>query len=82
MSNEIILGRYTFNTSNGTPELKQAAYTNENAENYKEEVVIPLGAIWWPGVEGGEGWTELSYYRAGTINNSDRHSDTNATAYD
>src|SRR5699024_5521913 len=48
MSNEIILGRYTFNTSNGTPELKQAAYTNENAENYKEEVVIPLGAIWWP----------------------------------
>ena len=39
-SNEIVLGRYTFNTSDGTPHLEQAAYTTDNPENYKNEVVI------------------------------------------
>lgn len=40
-SNEIILGRYTFtNDAQGTPTLQQAAYTDEQPENYKEEKVI------------------------------------------
>ena len=39
ISNEIVLGRYTFD-EDGTPQLHQAAYTKNNAENYKEEVVI------------------------------------------
>ena len=40
-SNEIILGRYTFSTSTpGTPTLQQAAYTDENPENYKNSKVI------------------------------------------
>ena len=39
-SNEIVLGRYTFNTSDGTPHLEQAAYTEENPENYKNEVEL------------------------------------------
>ena len=37
---DIQLGRYTFNTSNGTPTLRQAAYTAENPENYKQLVTI------------------------------------------
>ena len=38
---EIILGRYTFSTSTpGTPTLQQAAYTDENPENYKNSKVI------------------------------------------
>ena len=39
-SNEIVLGRYTFNRSNGTPTLQQAAYTEESPTNYKQSVVI------------------------------------------
>ena len=40
-SNEIILGRYTFSTTSpGTPTLEQAAYTDENPENYKNSKVI------------------------------------------
>ena len=37
---DIQLGRYTFNTSNGTPTLRQAAYTEENPENYEQLVKI------------------------------------------
>ena len=37
---DIQLGRYTFNTRNGTPTLRQAAYTAENPENYKQLVKI------------------------------------------
>ena len=37
---DIQLGRYTFNTSNGTPTLKQAAYTEESPENYKQLVSL------------------------------------------
>ena len=37
---DIQLGRYTFNTSNGTPTLIQAAYTAENPENYKQLIGI------------------------------------------
>ena len=40
ISNEIVLGRYTFNETDGTPKLVQAAYTTDNPENYKNEVVI------------------------------------------
>ena len=40
-SNEIVLGRYTFKIDvNGTPELQQAAYTEESPTNYKQSVVI------------------------------------------
>ena len=40
-SNEIILGRYTFaDDAQGTPTLQQAAYTEENPENYKNSKVI------------------------------------------
>ena len=40
-SNEIILGRYIFSTTSpGTPTLEQAAYTEENSENYKETKII------------------------------------------
>ena len=39
-SNEIVLGRYTFSKTDGTPKLEQAAYTEDNPENYKNEVVI------------------------------------------
>ena len=40
-SNEIILGRYTFSTTSpGTPTLEQAAYTEENPENYKNSKLI------------------------------------------
>ena len=38
---DIQLGRYTFNTSNGTPTLVQAAYTEENPENYKQLIPVP-----------------------------------------
>ena len=42
-SNEIILGRYTFaKDDQGTPTLEQAAYTEENPENYKNSKVINL----------------------------------------
>ncbi len=41
-SNEIILGRYTFDETYGTPNLEQAAYTGENLENYKEEIGIEV----------------------------------------
>ena len=37
---EIILGRYTFNTSSGTPNIMQAAYTTDNPTNYTNSVLI------------------------------------------
>ena len=37
---DIQLGRYTFNTTNGTPTLIQVAYTEESPENYKQLVTI------------------------------------------
>ena len=37
---DIQLGRYTFDTSNGTPTLVQAAYTEENLQNYKQLVTL------------------------------------------
>ena len=37
---DIQLGRYTFNTSNGTPTPVQLAYTEESPENYKRLVTI------------------------------------------
>jgi len=36
----ITLGRYTFNTTNGTPTLHQAAYTAEKEDNYTEVVTV------------------------------------------
>ena len=71
-SNEIILGRYTFaDDAQGTPELQQAAYTDDNPENYKEPKVIE------------ELYDEYSgLHRDGTIDNSNRLNDLNATAND
>ena len=37
---DIQLGRYTFNTSNGTPTPVQLAYTEQNPENYKQLVTL------------------------------------------
>ena len=67
MSNEIILGRYTFNTSNGTPELKQAAYTNMRPRNYETTVVIDSY------------FTEIPTYREGIQSPTKGK---NATAYE
>ena len=67
-SNEIVLGRYTFNTLNGTPTLQQAAYTNDNPTNYTQSVVI------------NSYYSELSTYREGTA--SSRTDGLNATAYE
>ena len=36
----ITLGRYIFNKTNGTPDLRQAAYTDEKSDNYTEIVTI------------------------------------------
>ena len=69
-SKEIVLGRYVFNTINGTPTLVQATYTEENPENYKNEVVINLY------------YKELDEYRPGLVDNSNRLNDLNATAKD
>ena len=67
-SNEIVLGRYTFNRSNGTPRLQQAAYTDDNPTNYRQSVVIDSY------------FSELSTYRVGKA--SDGKDGLNATAYD
>ncbi len=37
---DIQLGRYTFDKSNGTPTLAQAAYTEENSKNYEQLVTV------------------------------------------
>ena len=37
---DIQLGRYTFNTSNGTPTPVQLAYTEESSENYKQLISL------------------------------------------
>ena len=37
---DIQLGRYTFNTTNGTPTLVQAAYTDENPKNYEQLITV------------------------------------------
>ena len=66
-SNEIVLGRYTFNRSNGTPTLQQAAYTEESPTNYKQSVVIDSY------------YSELSTYRKGTASSGTNGQ--NATAY-
>ena len=82
MSNEIVLGRYTFSTYSFTGgaksevKLRQAAYTDSEPENYKKEQLIPF-------IEGFEyGATEMKDYQPGTINNSNHLNDLNATAYD
>ena len=71
-SNEIVLGRYTFNTSNGTPTLQQAAYTNDNPTNYTQSVVIED--------EYRYEYYELSTYREGIA--SSGTDGLNATAYE
>ena len=69
-SNEIVLGRYTFNRSDGTPTLVQAAYTKENSENYKNEIELTT--------EEGNKYKELPNYRPGVA--SDGLDGLNATA--
>ena len=63
----IVLGRYTFDASNGTPKLEQPAYTEDIADNYTASVRILTYM------------TELSVYREGIDN---RTSGLNATAKD
>ena len=69
-SNEIILGRYTFaDDSVGTPSLQQAAYTDENPENYKVPKII------------NSYYDEILTYREGTAS-GEIGVGLNATAYD
>ena len=68
-SNEIVLGRYTFNETDGTPHLEQAAYTTENPENYKNAVELTYN---------GDKYKELYEYRQGVA--SDGLDGLNATA--
>ena len=70
-SNEIVLGRYTFNETNGTPTLVQAAYTTDNPENYKQEIGID---------KSGYQFKELPNYREGVA--SSGLDGLNATAKD
>lgn len=83
MSNEIVLGRYTFSTYSFTGggikaelKLRQAAYTDSEPENYKKEQRVPLT------FDITYGPVEKSKYHSGTIDNSDHLNDLNATAYD
>ena len=66
-SEEIILGRYDFDLTDGTPELKQAAYTDDNPNNYTNEIEIESS------------YSELVIYRQGK---DDKTNGENATAYD
>ena len=70
-SKEITLGRYTFNETNGTPTLVQAAYTTDNPENYKQEIGID---------KSGYQFKELPNYREGVA--SSGLDGLNATAKD
>ena len=68
----IKLGRYTFDETNGTPTMQQAAFAGDNPsnqeQNYEDEVTIPRY------------YQELTTYRAGTVDNSNHLNDLNATA--
>ena len=67
LSDEIILGRYTFDTRRGEPNLQQAAYTTSSMQNYIKQIFI-------------EECVELTEYRAG-VESSTFTGGTNATAY-
>ena len=68
----IKLGRYTFNTSNGTPTMQQAAFAGDNPsspeQTYENDVTISSY------------YHELTTYREGTVDNDNRLNDLNATA--
>ena len=68
----IKLGRYTFNTTNGTPTMQQAAFAGDNPsspeQTYENEVAIESY------------YRELTTYRPGTVDNSNHLNDLNATA--
>ena len=68
----IKLGRYTFDESNGTPALQQAALAEDNLSNpeqtYENDVTISLY------------YHELKEYREGNIDSANRTYDLNATA--
>lgn len=71
MSNEIILGRYTFaDDENGTPQLQQEAYIGET-ENYKTEKPINEFYVEYSGA-----------HRDGTEDNANQQNNLNATAND
>ncbi len=70
-SNEIVLGRYTFDETDGTPILVQEAYTEENPENYKSKVEVNFN---------GYKYKELPDYQKGVA--SSEIGGLNATAND
>ena len=71
-SNEIILGRYTFaKDGQGTPTLEQAAYTDENPENYKNSKLIEDYHDEYSGA-----------HRDGIVDESNHKNDLNASAND
>ena len=73
-SNEIILGRYTFSEANGEPTLVQAAYTEDEPENYLKHGDTEIIE------EDDAEYTELSEYRVGKA--TDGLDGENATAKD
>ena len=73
-SNDIVLGRYTFDEEDGTPQLVQAAYTDTSLVNFTNNIPI----IDNDGVYEADEYIEESYYRQGK---SDKTNGKNATSY-
>ncbi len=73
-SNEIVLGRYKFNVTDKRIELVQAAYTEENAENYEQKIELGYFDRYM--------CIEIPKYRQGILDSSNRLNDLNATAKD
>ena len=72
---DIQLGRYTFNTSNGTPTPVQLAYTEENPNEFEKLVEINLGFNYGTMIE-----YAVRVNTDGLIDNSNHSNDLNAIA--
>ena len=73
-SNDIVLGRYTFDEKDGTSKLVQSAYTDTSLVNFTNNIPI----IDNDGVYEADEYIEESYYRQGK---SDETNGKNATSY-
>ena len=72
----IKLGRYTFNTSDGTPTMQQAAFAGDNPDPEKASQTYETN----PPVTINSRYQELTTYREGTVDNDNHLNDLNATA--
>ena len=63
-SSTIKLGRYTFNTTNGTPTMQQAAFAGDNESNPGQtyDIEVPVEGVY-------DDHIELTTYREGTLSN-------------